>query len=741
MGANRSPKLRVVFLPLVAFFLIATVQGTELSSGSSRYVFIPDQSVIVQTGGFAGVHWTYSIDGQFCLVVDAEAGSARFEQVDANAVDASEPLRTLDPNEAFNLTGLIGAALDDTTIEFTGKAANETEVRLTLTFEDDTVHLLGETIPPPNSADFFILNLDATARRKYNGGTGDPNTPYLISTPGQMNAIGAEPNDYDKHFKLMVDIDLSGYSYDRAVIAPDTDESYWGHDGTTFTGTFDGNGYTVSHLTITGGSYLGLFGKLNPGAKISNLGLEAVDVNGTDGHGFVGGIAGFNYGSIIASHSSGTVTGSSEVGGLAGMNWPEGDLTACFSTALVSGNLYTGGLVGCNVGQVSFCYSTGSVSGGEEKVGGLLGSQGGWAHGRMLEATGTATHCFWDVEKSGQIISAGGTGLSTAEMQDIGTFLREGWDFVDEAENGTCDYWWMPTNDYPRLRYRGGADPTMPGGMGTAEQPYLIRNVRDLGTVWLKPMGHFRLEVALDLSETTWSVAVVPWFGGTFDGNGHVISNLHIQGGGHLGLFGQLGSGAKISNLGLEAVDVNGTGDYVGGLAGLNNGNIAASYSRGIVSGDGSVGGLAGLNASTISTSYSAGEVNGADYYVGGLVGRNGLMYSHRYGSICGSYSTAEVDRSFGIPEPLTPTLGGLVGNTWVGDVTASFWDTQTSGQAESDGGTGRTTTEMQRAGTFLEAGWDFVGEVENGTDDIWWILEGRDYPRLWWEAGEEIKE
>jgi len=38
---------------------------------------------------------------------------------------------------------------------------------------------------------------------------------------------------------------------------------------------------------------------------------------------------------------------------------------------------------------------------------------------------------------------------------------------------------------------------------------------------------------------------------------------------------------------------------------------------------------------------------------------------------------------------------------------------------------------------TFLEAGWDFVGETDNGTEDIWWIDEGKDYPRLWWERSE----
>ena len=79
--------------------------------------------------------------------------------------------------------------------------------------------------------------------------------------------------------------------------------------------------------------------------------------------------------------------------------------------------------------------------------------------------------------------------------------------------------------------------------------------------------------------------------------------------------------------------------------------------------------------------------------------------------------------------------VGGLVGeNRRNASITTSFWDIETSGLASSDGGTGKTTAEMQTAITFLEAGWDLVDETVNGTDDIWWILEGQDYPRLWWE-------
>ncbi|MFC1793083.1 hypothetical protein ACFL3Q_05800 [Planctomycetota bacterium] len=67
--------------------------------------------------------------------------------------------------------------------------------------------------------------------------------------------------------------------------------------------------------------------------------------------------------------------------------------------------------------------------------------------------------------------------------------------------------------------------------------------------------------------------------------------------------------------------------------------------------------------------------------------------------------------------------------------VTSSFWDVETSDQTTSDGGTGKNMAEMQTASTFLEVGWDFMGESANGTDDIWWIDEGNDYPRLSWET------
>jgi hypothetical protein len=201
---------------------------------------------------------------------------------------------------------------------------------------------------------------------------------------------------------------------------------------------------------------------------------------------------------------------------------------------------------------------------------------------------------------------------------------------------------------------------------------------------------------------------------------------MTITGGSYLGLFGYLGDRAKISNLGLEAVQVTGLGNCIAGLTGVNGygSTITTSYSTGTVTGITSVGGLVGRNRGSVNTSYTVARVSGNER-VGGFVGSN-------RGSIATCYSTGVVNG--------VQSVGGLVGwDSSDSNVTSSFWDTETSVQTTSAGGEGKTTAEMQMASTFLEAGWDFVDETANGTDDTWWILEGQDYPRLWWELLEDI--
>jgi len=232
-------------------------------------------------------------------------------------------------------------------------------------------------------------------------------------------------------------------------------------------------------------------------------------------------------------------------------------------------------------------------------------------------------------------------------------------------------------------------------------------------------------------------------FDGTFDGQENEIKDLFIDRSSqtNVGLFADVDSNAEISNIRLKGVDV--SGDYrVGGLVGENSGTIKNTYVTGVVSAeDENVGGVAGENTGgTITQSYSAGSVSGNDDFIGGLVGHSynsgtitesystadvsgsssnsssrvgglvgendsevansyargdvtehfqvGGLVGYNYGTITESYSTGSVSGDY--------RVGGLVGYNYnSGAVTDSYWDTETSGQSGSDGGTGLTTDEM----------------------------------------------
>jgi hypothetical protein len=164
--------------------------------------------------------------------------------------------------------------------------------------------------------------------------------------------------------------------------------------------------------------------------------------------------------------------------------------------------------------------------------------------------------------------------------------------------------------------------------------------------------------------------------------------------------------------------------DYVGGLVGFNfeNGAVSDSYSTGSVSGQDGVGGLVGVNLVIVSQSYSTGSVTGTSY-VGGLVGGN------VYGAMSDCYSTGNVTGN--------SSVGGLVGYDRDGTVSDSFWDTQTSGQATSDGGTGKTTAEMKDITIFSGATWNIIGVANPSLRNlayIWNIVDDETYPFLSWQ-------
>ena len=132
---------------------------------------------------------------------------------------------------------------------------------------------------------FVICCCCLPAQAKYGGGSGISNDPYLIYDASQMNAIGADSNDWDKHFKLMADIDLSAYTGTSFnIIATNRDNP--------FNGVFNGNDHTISNFTYTspGTSYIGLFGYVT--GEIKDLELIAPNVDAGTGR-YVGSLVGW----------------------------------------------------------------------------------------------------------------------------------------------------------------------------------------------------------------------------------------------------------------------------------------------------------------------------------------------------------------------------------------------------------------------------------------------------------------
>ena len=538
--------------------------------------------------------------------------------------------------------------------------------------------------------------------------------------------------------------------------------------------------------SITGGDSAENFGGLcghNDFGTISDCyaagSVTAGSVTGS-GCDYLGGLCGESFGNIINCYATTTVVGKGEswnLGGLCGGN--TGTISNCYAKGSVISNnndsVYLGGLCGENSGYINDCFAAGEVAdgNGSDYVGGLCGKN---------NINGYISNCFWNIQASGQTTSDGGTGKTTSEMQTAGTFLEAGWDFIDETVNGPNDIWKISEGvDYPRLWWEKYG-----GGTGEPNDPYIIYTAEHMNTVGAEPNDwdkHFRLMadidlcgfpfdkavIAPDLDDATEDFEGIP-FAGKFNGNNHRILNLTIDTQGndrnYLGLFGSIAAGGVIINLGLETVTIIGSGNRVyypiveftgsfGGLCGKNFGRIHACWVNGSVTGGNyseDIGGLCGCNKSggRITCCYATGCAEGGagSGGVGGLCGTNNGTINNCWasssvtgrnslGGLCGYLDGGSIENSYstGLVKGTTEYLGGLCGEIYRGTIINCFWDIETSGLLRSDGGIGKTTTEMQTTSTFLEAGWDFVDETENGTEDIWWILEGQDYPRLWWES------
>lgn len=249
---------------------------------------------------------------------------------------------------------------------------------------------------------------------------------YQIGTAGELYWFADKVNNDNTNYGsadavLTADIKvnsnlLSSLKYDKDgnVINGDSFSSWTpiGNELNSYTGTFDGQGFTVSGLYVNNtdsdtGRYVGLFGRVASGGKVSKVGVVDSYFNA---YKFVGGVCGYNIG---------------------------GNITECYNKGTVNGNnMYTGGVCGGNnSGTIQNCYNEGSVTGKNERTGGVCGSND----------KATIINCYNTGKVVGNISGSGGvcgnnyTDGTIQNCYNIGT-VSLSTTVEDSAIGGVCGF-------------------------------------------------------------------------------------------------------------------------------------------------------------------------------------------------------------------------------------------------------------------------------------------------------------
>jgi len=585
--------------------------------------------------------------------------------------------------------------------------------------------------------------------------------------------LDAVRDDLDGDYVLMNDLDENATGYDELV---DTEDGWEPIEG--LTGTFDGAEHEISNLYIErlNTNYIGLFGYIDDGGEVRNIGVVDASVSGDIA---VGGLVGFNEGIVEESYATGNVSGDNWVGGLVGVNFGTVKNSHYnIDEVLINGDHHvtTGGLFdeqyqdwiedkNLDIADYSDTlipsndhHEIDSLDGVRDLLGfssseeykfrlvsdiDLSGAPGLYIPYLAAEFDGQ-NHTFYDLHIDMSFAAQVGMfGLvtSSGEVHNIGVVDANvsGYSLVGGLVGHNLDG--TVENSYATGSVSGGS---RVGGLvgrnyyGTVKNSYATREVS--GEEYLGGLIGFNYYGTVENSYATGSLSGEEYLGGLIGFNYYgTVENSYATGslsgeeylGGLVGLnyYGTVKNSYATGNV----------SGYrrLGGLVGYNRfGNVKNTYATGNLSGDRRVGGLVGLNYGTVKNSYATGSVNGEEY-VGGLMGLN------YYGTVKNSYATGTVS-GYG-------RVGGLVGlnrdtveNSYAtGDVSGdirvgglvgfnsdtvsnSFWDIETSGMDKSDGGTGLTTAEMVRKETFTDADWNF--------EEDWDIIEEEIYPFLQWQ-------
>ena len=291
----------------------------------------------------------------------------------------------------------------------------------------------------------------STPPSNYSSSNGLSGDPYFISSWQNLYWLSQNSDEWNKYYEQKENISFP-QSGDDDIHNWDGNKGFSpiGNITTKFTGSYYGQDHTIDGLYIsrTSTSNIGFFGYID-GASITQLGVTNVNING---YKEVGGLVGLSDQSSTVNDcfSSGSVSGGNDdTGGLVGCNINSAAITNCYSTCNVTSVSYVGGLVGFNYSTINTSYCSGSVR-GHYYLGGLLGDNN----------TGTVSNCysFSNVYRN-----------SGSYDSNIGGFC--GWC------NATIEYCYSTGN----VVYEDAGNPTSKGFVGTNSSGSYTINFFDIG--------------------------------------------------------------------------------------------------------------------------------------------------------------------------------------------------------------------------------------------------------------------
>ncbi len=456
---------------------------------------------------------------------------------------------------------------------------------------------------------------------QFAGGSGTALNPYKITTAQHLENMELYPA---AHYILTGNITLTSAEQGQSNFTPLFD------DETMFTGTFDGNGYTISNLTIynTDTFYTGLFACIGEDGKVFDLTLESVHLQGTN---YIGGVAGYALGAVTNCTVTGEIAYLSQntygvfLGGIAGR--AENDLNGCTAEVAITANevggtTYAGGIAG-------YCaYNMQSVE-------------------SVLTLVSRSAVTITQAEGNNNTVYAGGIFGYAAERLKLQDCFAEG--NINVA-----------TTYYNSYSYAGGLVGVFNYGSNTLTNCYATGNI---------------------VINTQRFYSYTGGLVGCFSSGSNTLTNCYatgdVSGSNQVGgLVGSFGSYSNTLTNCYATGDVSGS-SYTGGLVGhfgSSSNTLKSCYATGNVSGGNYAGGLVGhfYGGNTLTDCYAAGNItvntqNIDTVYAGGLVGD----FISNGNTIQNSYSTSEIVYA-GTAD--TAYLGGLVGYASEVTLTNAHW-------------------------------------------------------------------